>query len=88
MARYDGGIDTQERRAAVRLVQLRRYREMSQQRLADAAGMPRFALQAVEAGNRNLRLGEAIALCEALGVELGAVVSDQPLVLRSEVRFE
>lgn len=88
MARYDGRVDAQERRAVVRIVNLRRYRDMSQQALADAAGMPRFALQAVEVGQRNLRLGEAIALCTALGVELGAVVSGQPLVLRTEVVFE
>lgn len=61
---------------------------MTQQQLADAIGIRRAAVSAIECGSRNLRLGEAIALCDALGVDLGAVVSVQPLVLRADVTFE
>lgn len=78
-------VNERERRAVARIASVRQYREMTQQQLADQVGMRRAAVSAVECGDRNLRLGEAAAICDALGVDLGAVVSEQPLVLRQEV---
>lgn len=61
---------------------------MTQQQLAESIGIHQAALSAIESGKRYLRLGEAIALCAALDVSLGDVVSDDPLTLRTEVQFE
>lgn len=77
-------VNEHERRAVARIASLRRYCDLTQQQLADAIGMTRVALQAVEGGNRHLRIGEAVALCAALGVDLSVVVSEQPLMLRQE----
>jgi transcriptional regulator with XRE-family HTH domain len=63
-------------------------RQMTQQQLAEAIGIHQAALSGIESGKRYLRLGEAIALCTALGVDLGEVVSDEPFTLRTEVQFE
>ncbi len=61
---------------------------MTQQQLAEAIGIHQAVMSAIESGKRYLRLGEAIALCTALGVSLGEVVADEPLTLRTEVRFD
>ena len=52
--------------------------------------MHKQALSEVETGRRHLRLGEAIALCEALRLDIGAVVGKEPLVVHisDEARFE
>ncbi len=77
-----------EHRAVARIASVRRYRQMSQQQLSEATGMPRFAIAEVEGHRRHLRLGEAIALCAALGVALGDVVSDGPLTLQADVTIQ
>jgi len=61
---------------------------MTQKQLAEQVGIHQAAMSAIEAGKRYMRLGEAIAACTALGVDLGDVVSDEPLTLRTEVQFE
>lgn len=83
-------VDAHSSRAALRILQLRQHRKMTQQQLADATGMNRSAVWAVETGRRYIRLGEAVAICAALSVDLGALVAEEPLVLvtSTEVRFE
>lgn len=82
------GIDELERRAVARIASARRYRQMTQQQLSDVTGMPKFAICEAEGHRRHLRLGEAIRLCNALGVDLGDVVSEGPLTLRADVTDE
>lgn len=81
-------MDALERRAVARIANVRRYRQMTQQQLSEATGMRKFAIAEVEGHRRHLRLGEAIALCEALGVSLGDVVSEGPLTLRADLTIE
>lgn len=83
-------VDEHSRRAGSRIIGLRRHREMTQQQLADATGMTRSAVWAIETGRRYLRLGEAADICAALKVDLTALVAQAPLVLETttEVRFE
>lgn len=81
-------IHALERRAVARIASVRRVRQMTQQQLAEAIGIHQAAMSGIEAGKRYMRLGEAIAACAALGVDLGEVVSEEPLTLRTEVQFE
>lgn len=81
-------IDELERRAVARIASVRRFRQMTQQQLSDATGMRRIAITEVESHRRHLRLGEAIALCAALGVPLADVVSDGPLTLQTDVTIQ
>jgi transcriptional regulator with XRE-family HTH domain len=74
-------VNEYERRAAVRIANLRRYREMTQQQLATASGLSRIAIASIENCTRYIKLGEAVTLSAALGVELGDLVSAEPLVL-------
>jgi transcriptional regulator with XRE-family HTH domain len=80
-----GHVHALERRAVARIASVRRAKQMTQQQLAEITGIRRAALSEIEHGQRYLRLGEALALCAALGVELGAVVADEPLVLRTQI---
>jgi transcriptional regulator with XRE-family HTH domain len=75
------GIEELKDRVAARISSLRKIRKMSQRQLAEACGMHRMAINAIEAGSRSIKLTEAAAIAEALGVELGPLVSDEPLVL-------
>lgn len=81
-------IDELERRAVDRIASVRRFRHMTQQKLSEATGMRRIAITEVEAHRRHLRVGEALALCNALGVSLGDVVSEGPLTLWADLTIE
>lgn len=81
-------INGHERRAVARIASLRLYREMTQKQLANACGMTRNAISSIESGHRSLKLGEAVAIAEALGVDLGALVSTGDLVLNVQVRID
>jgi transcriptional regulator with XRE-family HTH domain len=61
---------------------------MSQRQLAAAIGTTQSAIWAIESGRRPLRLSEAVAICAALEVDLGAVVADEPLVLVAKTVIE
>lgn len=61
---------------------------MSQRQLAEACGMTRDAITAIESGRRPIRLDEAIAICDALDVELGALVSTAPLVVHVAIPID
>lgn len=83
-------LDARERRAGTRVLGVRRHLDITQQQLADTVGMTRDAVSSIERGRRYFRLGEAAAICQALGVDLSALVAEAPLVLetRSEKQFE
>ncbi len=80
-----GHVHALERRAVARIASVRRAKQMTQQQLAEAVGIRRTGITEIESGRRYLRLGEAIAICAALGVDLGDVVADEPMALRVDV---
>jgi len=71
--------DEIDRRFGARLAPLRALRRLSQQKLADRAGMPQSAISKIEAGLRSVGLGEALTLCDALHVDLLDMVRDGEL---------
>ena len=56
--------------------ELRKDLGWNQQRLADLADLDRTYISAVEHGKQNLTLGAIVKLADALGVELGRLMSD------------
>lgn len=64
-----------------RIRAIRQAKGMSAQQLADASGcLSRSAIANLESGRRDtLTLDEAAALCDALGVDLRVVISDEPM---------
>lgn len=70
------------------MVAIRRHRGLSQQRLADACGIHRAAVAAIEGDKRTVSLGEAIGICAALGVNLAEMVDRSPLILRVETPID
>ncbi len=67
--------DVAARRAAVgrRIRELRRNAGMTQEAVARAAGMSRPFYAGVEAGTRNVSLGNLISIADALSVPLAAL---------------
>jgi putative transcriptional regulator len=52
--------------------------------LAQQIGLPRATLADVEAGRRKVTLGEAVEICEALGIELSLLLAgNDPEALRA-----
>ncbi len=68
-----------ERRRAFgrRLRALRLERKLSQEALADLAGIHRTYVGSVERGERNIALDNINALADALGVSPGSLVDDR-----------
>lgn len=62
-----------------RIKSLRTAREWSQQALADASGLDRTYISAVEHGKQNLTIGAMLKLAEALDVELPELLSQDGL---------
>jgi transcriptional regulator with XRE-family HTH domain len=77
-----GTLIPQEVRFAENVARVRAARGMSQEQLGAAVGMGRSAIQAVEAGGRRIRLGEAWQLAEALGVDLTAMCGSEPITIQ------
>lgn len=65
-----------------RLPRIRKARGMSQQDVANASGISRVAIGKIEIGERGLPLAEALAIAEALDVDLMEALGEQPVVLR------
>lgn len=61
---------------------------MTQEQLATACGLNRFVVAAIETGARGIRLGEALDLCAALGVDLAAMVNEAPMALHFETPID
>jgi transcriptional regulator with XRE-family HTH domain len=56
----------------------RRRAGLSQEQLADRAGLHRTAISLSETGKRNPRLDTLVKLAEALGIPVGALVDGIP----------
>jgi transcriptional regulator with XRE-family HTH domain len=48
---------------------------LNQADLAQKIGLPRATLADIEAGRRKIALGEAVEICEALGIELSLLLA-------------
>jgi transcriptional regulator with XRE-family HTH domain len=71
-----------------RVVAVRRFRGMSQHRLAELCGMPRTTLANIEVGRRkpqDIRLSEALAMADALEVPLTDLLGSTPLLVTRDV---
>lgn len=77
-----------ERRFIDRMRKLREHRGWSCQRLADATSLSRVALSKIENGSRGLSLGEAVTIARALGVTVEQMSSPEPMVLKTETKFD
>lgn len=56
----------------------RAYRKLRQEDLADELGWDRAIISRIEAGRRRIQLADAIALCEALDIELRQLLAGVP----------
>lgn len=72
-------------RFVCRMRTARIFRDMTQQQVADAAGLHRHVIVSLEGSRRHVRLGEAAAIAAALGWPLQAFLDDEPLHLAVEV---
>jgi DNA-binding XRE family transcriptional regulator len=86
--RWVSALSLQEQRFSVRLVRVRKLRDMTQEQLAAMCGLGRHVIAAIETGVRGIRLGEAVDLCAALDVDLAAMVSAEPMALRFETPID
>jgi transcriptional regulator with XRE-family HTH domain len=67
----DGTDDDPRKLFGLRLRELRRARNISQEALADDAGLDRTYISSVERGHRNISLLNIYRIAAALGVEPG-----------------
>jgi transcriptional regulator with XRE-family HTH domain len=70
--------DVLRRRRAVglRIRELRERRQISQERLAEAAGVARVTVVRIELGLQSARLDHLFLIADALGVPLSQVIRD------------
>jgi transcriptional regulator with XRE-family HTH domain len=66
-----------------RLREVRRGRKISQERLADLAGLHRTYISSVERGQRNVTIETVKKLAESLGVTMAELMPDWPSLLKS-----
>jgi transcriptional regulator with XRE-family HTH domain len=73
----DGGGEAAHRRAfGLRVRELRKAQSLSQEALADRAGIHRTYMSDLERGGRNVGLDNIYAVAEALGVSPAAFFED------------
>lgn len=72
-------------RFLTRLSAVRTARGLSAQALATAAGMSRDTVASLETRRSDVALSQALALCRALDVDLGAMLSPEPLEVRTSL---
>lgn len=77
-----GTLSPPEARFAANIVLVRNARGLSQEELGARVSMGRSAIQAVEAGARRIRLGEACDLAEAIQVPLGDLIGTAPITIQ------
>lgn len=69
-----------------RLRALRKAEGLSVQAVADRTGIPRAVLAKIDLGQRQgVTLDEASKICDALGVDLRVVLSDEPMPVATKV---
>ncbi len=79
MPRVSKAVALRRRRAfGRRLRVLRTERGLSQEALADLAGIHRTYVGSVERGERNVALDNIHALADALGVSAARLIADEP----------
>lgn len=71
-----------------RIPRVRNARGMSQQELADAAGLVRQVISKIETGRQGVGLDDAVAICAALGISLEAMLSAEPMKLTVNVPID
>lgn len=68
-------------RFARRMRAVRQHRNMTQGELAQAIGVHRATVPKLESGDRRITIAEAVAIAEALDVNLADLVTPAPLEL-------
>lgn len=81
------GIE-QEKRFAARLSRIRKARSLTQQQVADAAGVSRQAVALAEVGQKRIRLSDAVDISDALDVPLLDMLSPEPMRLHVSVPID
>lgn len=71
-----------------RIPKVRRARDMSQQDLAQAAGLARQVISKIETGRQGVGLDDALAICAALDVALDDMLADAPMTLTIKVPID
>lgn len=79
-------LSEQDTRFAERLPTVRRVRGLTQEQVAATVGINRSAIAEIETGRRGVRLGEALDLCAALGVDLAEMCAPGPLTVTVATR--
>lgn len=78
MRNHDPLLQQRLRSLGATVRELRLARGLSQEALADLAGLHRTYIGSVERGERNVSIGNAFALADVLGVELAELLHPQP----------
>lgn len=81
-------LSQHDTRFGTRTGKLRKHRGISQTDLATQTGLGRCSIVEIENGRRRVSVGEAVAICAALDVSLVDMLSEQGLVLTTEVRID
>lgn len=71
-----------------RIADVRRQLGWTQADLAHQIGLGRYAVGDMEAGERAIRIDDAVLICDALGVGLVDMLGDAEPVLVTETRIE
>ncbi|MEU7590432.1 helix-turn-helix transcriptional regulator [Micromonospora sp. NPDC049230] len=75
--RNDGELRAQRLRFGQRVRDLRQARRLSQEELAELAGVHRTYVSSLERGQRNVGLNNILAIAAALGVPASALFTEE-----------